>query len=477
MVPQGLPSARDPGLRSPNVLSEFSKEELVELTCELMDDYMLDNMDMLCHPNFHSVLDDDLFEMLKLVCAHIYDDNTEYELYDIIVKANRVYFTTMMPRRSYRGTFTKPLSAGQIAKLEARIAYLRELPQPDQRTTAWYEYRHNLITASNAWKGLGASQSHLNSLIYEKCQPINTEKFSNVNVDSPFHWGQKYEPLSVLVYEKDYNTVVEDFGCIQDEVHKFLGASPDGINVDKSSERYGRMLEIKNRFSYSVPITGIPKLEYWVQMQLQMNVCRLNECDFLETKFLEYESRQAFYEDAYEGQHEGYTGFTRTKAGERKGIFMFFNEHKNGVNKPLYFYPPLDMDEGAFEKWEQETLEQNADKQWISNIYWRLEKLSCVLVLRNKRWFEYATAALGEVWQTVLAERESGYEHRAPKKKRQQQQQWQSKPSAPVLLLDIVKLGVDVPPVAAANPGAAQGRAPTQQQQQPATCLIDIDNL
>ena len=48
--------------------------------------------------------------------------------------------------------------------------------------------------------------------------------FAYVNVDSPLHWGQKYEPLSVLIYESMYNTTVDDFGCIQHDKYKFLGA-------------------------------------------------------------------------------------------------------------------------------------------------------------------------------------------------------------------------------------------------------------
>ena len=34
------------------------------------------------------------------------------------------------------------------------IEYVRNKPQPTQRTPAWYEFRNNLITASNAWKAL-----------------------------------------------------------------------------------------------------------------------------------------------------------------------------------------------------------------------------------------------------------------------------------------------------------------------------------
>ena len=79
----------------------------------------------------------------------------------------------------------------------------------EQRTEEWYLFRHNLITASNAYK-VFESQSTINQLIYEKCQPLKTnsndDKFSTVNVNSTFHWGQKYEPLSVQIYEYIYNT-------------------------------------------------------------------------------------------------------------------------------------------------------------------------------------------------------------------------------------------------------------------------------
>jgi putative phage-type endonuclease len=133
------------------------------------------------------------------------------------------------------------------------------------------------------------SQSSINQLIYEKCQPLKSfdedEEVKMVNTNTAMHWGQKYEPLSVMIYEAKYGTKVEDFGCIQHPIYKFLGASPDGIVINKESQRYGRMLEIKNPVSRE--ITGIPKKEYWTQMQLQMEVCDLDECDFLETKFKE----------------------------------------------------------------------------------------------------------------------------------------------------------------------------------------------
>jgi putative phage-type endonuclease len=206
----------------------------------------------------------------------------------------------------------------KIKYLESQLEELRSKPQPTQRTEEWYKFRHNLITASNAYKAF-ENPSTLNQLIYEKCQPLNTQgdKFSFVNVDTTFHWGQKFEPVSVMYYENEYDTRVGDFGCIQHETYKFLGASPDGINDDPlRPQRFGRMLEIKNIVNRE--IDGIPKKEYWIQMQLQMETCDLNECDFLETRFKEYETEADFLNDG--------AGFTTTMKGEWKGVIMYFSK-------------------------------------------------------------------------------------------------------------------------------------------------------
>jgi hypothetical protein len=172
-----------------------------------------------------------------------------------------------------------------------RLELLAHVPQAEQRTKEWYETRHRLITASNAYKAFEPDSAR-NQLIYEKCQPLKydemedpeNKKFELVNIDSPMHWGQKYEPVSVMYYENLFSTEVSEYGCIQHETYKFLGASPDVIVSDPVLPRFGRMLEIKNIVNRD--IDGIPKKEYWIQMQLQMETCDLNECDFLECSFI-----------------------------------------------------------------------------------------------------------------------------------------------------------------------------------------------
>jgi hypothetical protein len=54
---------------------------------------------------------------------------------------------------------------------------------------------------------------------------------------------------------------------------------------------------------------------------------------------------------------------------------------------------------------------------WIKTIYWKLEEFSCVLVLRNQRWFKDNVAGIQAIWDIVKQERETGYEHRGPNKR------------------------------------------------------------
>ena len=208
--------------------------------------------------------------------------------------------------------------------------------------------------------------------------------------------------MSVLLYEYLYGTKIEDFGCIAHRKYSFLGASPDGIVVNKESDRFGRMLEIKNIVNRE--ITGIPKKEYWIQMQLQMEVWDLNECDFLETKFTEYGDYTEYCEDV-------------TRDNLSKGVIMYFSTSEG---KPLYIYKPIEMHNlDEIEKWEEEVREQNEtpNQIWIKNIYWKLEQMSCVLVLRNRHWFQQNIEEMQRIWNIILEERKTGYEHRGPNKR------------------------------------------------------------
>ena len=402
-------------------------EDFVEMVLHLMEEYVTDDPMAITDPDFHNSFLDEICEMVMSQVGHElwrYSDDVITERLEEICE---IFYASFMPRRSHPTTLILNNNLN-IKQLTKKIDYLRGKPQPAQRTAEWYEFRHKLITASNAYKGF-TDGCELNQLIFEKCQPVRapdtTEKATPtmVNVDTTLHWGQKFEPLSVMIYEHKYKTTIEDFGCIQHDKYSFLGASPDGINVDKTSLRYGRMLEIKNIVNRE--IDGIPKKEYWIQMQLQMKVCDLDECDFLETQFIEYADQEAFKEDVnpeeiYEDDYGNeFVNVCMSKELKYKGIIIYFHT-KEG--KPYYVYKPLDIIEPShIQKWEEIMLDlYQSDKYkytYIKFIYWKLEIMSCVLVLRNRQWFEDNIWELEALWDIVLAERVSGFEHRAPNRK------------------------------------------------------------
>ena len=402
----------------PSIFDEDNTIELMETALHLMEEYVIDNPTAISEPDFH----EDLLEEIKDIFYIQFEeqilgsDFIEDDMNELLEEAFNIFITTFYTERSNNqvpniviletDSNTTTNIVDQDFK-EQKIIGLREIPQPVQRTPEWYQFRWNLITASNAWKAF-ESQSTINQLIYEKCQPIKKfddngdEDVKMVNTNTSLHWGQKFEPLSVLIYEHKYKTQVEDFGCIQHKTYKFIGASPDGIIVNKNCDRYGRMLEIKNVVSRD--INGIPKKEYWVQMQLQMEVCDLDECDFLETKFTEYTDYSAYKNDTTD---------------KMKGIIIYFHT-KDG--KPFYVYKPLTIiEETDITKWEDDTLSlYQSDKYnytYMKFIYWKLDVFSCVLVLRNKDWFKNNIPQLEKVWKIIEQERVTGYEHRAPVKK------------------------------------------------------------
>jgi putative phage-type endonuclease len=276
---------------------------------------------------------------------------------------------------------------------EQHIQILKSLPQPAQKTSEWYKFRHDHITASNAWKAFG-TQSSKNQLIYEKCKPIEIKETNNNGAlsENALTWGHKFEPLTRMIYEDINQTQIEDFGCIEHPTLTFLAASPDGIVTGPTN--FGRMIEIKNVVSRE--INGVPKTDYYIQTQLQMEVCNLNECDFVETKFVEYPSCSDFFQND----------------DKRKGVIAVFvvnAEYK-------YMYMPFSIKtEKDINQWLDNIM--GYEGEWIKNIYWYLDVYSCILIKRKVDWFNYAIPILQDIWNTICVERQGDYSLRAPKKR------------------------------------------------------------
>ena len=440
-----------------DTLSHEERIEIVNTIIQLMYDYVSENSQNIHNPGFHEEMMESVEDLINetINTTTMFDNEMveDLSLTELIDYAIEMFYIQVMPKRSYHSEYLSDKTKNHVfpcnedkRSISTILRHLKEVPQPEQRTMEWHTYRHNLITASNAYKAI-ETESTRNQLIFEKCKPItmevvmpdltgvpisnypsldivrfakseqeleivNSKIFLAVNINTPMHWGQRYEQVSTMYYEMVNNVTVGEYGCIPHKDYNFLGASPDGIVETRDSHLYGRMLEIKNIVNRD--ITGIPLKAYWVQMQLQMEVCDLDKCDFLETRFIEYADRDAFDEDGTflkTGRDNG------SGSSYLKGITLFFI---NKDNLPEYEHKPLEMDETEYtNKWFPMITKKHKElgNCLVHTYYWKLKEISCVLVIRNKLWFDLNINNFNETWNTILKERKTGYAHRAPKKR------------------------------------------------------------
>ena len=371
------------------------KNDLIETIQIFIHEILEKNPRLYERYDFNDELYDIVSETFRSCYAEELDIILKFDLNDIISEAINMYFCTHKPR-SYTNTFY-PFDAN-YEELEQHIKKNMKKEQPEQKTGAWYKFRHGMLTASSIWKCL-STEGNKNNLIYQKCLPNDKNSKRGVNVNSAMHWGHKYEPVSTQLYEEEHETEVAEVGCVRHDTIPFLGASPDGINIKRNHPLYGRALEIKNPVSRQ--LSGIPKFDYWVQMQLQMEVWNFEEVDFLETVFKEYDCEEDFEKDG---------DYNTTIDGKKKGIIVVFSG-----TSPVYEYMPFGLSKSEGEEWIDNIIDTHSNLSWIQNIFWYLQDVSCVLVPRNREWFAAALPCFRNVWKIIERERVNGYAHRAPK--------------------------------------------------------------
>lgn len=313
--------------------------------------------------------------------------NVLLELSKLILKPNLKPKSKLKPKNKKIEIEPELTSLSMISQKKI-FNELRKIGGIKQRSPEWYSIRETLITASSAASilkktavvcGAYIKNYKLTNFILDRscCNPYSSKtefilgkcgmnKFTG-NIAT--RWGQKYEQVASDIYSFKTNSRIEEFGLLIHPKYTWLGASPDGITHE------GVMLEIKCPFRRK--ITGVPPFYYWVQCQLQLEVCNLERCDFEECKFSEFKTESDF--DSSE---------------KEKGIFM---EYINEFNEKDYFYPPTDIyfnSSGiagqALKEWFLEKMYDLPSelRRGIRPIYWALEHYSVTTIYRNQAWFE-----------------------------------------------------------------------------------------
>lgn len=315
-------------------------------------------------------------------------------------------------------------------KLEKHFQTLFHTPQPEQRTKAWYDFRHLRVTASDTATAVDLNPYEpFENFIVKKCDP-----------DFPFHdnihchHGKKHEPVATMIYEHIYNNKVTEFGCLPSLKYPMLAASPDGICSKSTldgqfSDRLGTMLEIKCPVTRAIYTKGkirgtICPFYYYCQIQQQLLCCELDKCDFWQCQLIEYATRDEYLQDTTfkckfaEGDNGKESDINPLIT---RGCIIQLLPHKYELDptnkndchefKAQFLYPPrLDLTMEEYDSWCVNSISnwkienpELADNYFFDKIiYWKLPKCHNVEIKKEEDWFiNNIYSVLKETWEKV----------------------------------------------------------------------------
>lgn len=289
--------------------------------------------------------------------------------------------------------------------------------QPKQGTKQWIIQRYNSLTASTIGACLPRSEKICETyvetfglqekFIYDENKFCDSYSNRQEVIDKktgkgkPFvgnaatTFGSRYEPAAQNIYCQVNQTDLIEFGVIPHQQFNWLGASPDGCTSD------GKLVEIKcpmnRRISDKIP------LGYYMQIQLQLEVCDLDECDFLDVDVNEFLREETFFEyyDGEEDKNED-IGFTRY------GVILELEQKVDEI-RPTYLHaPPSILDPRE----QYEFLEEVDDNRYRRYHFYRIRNFIQTNVKRDRLWFERSLPILADLWSEIKEIRSENFQQR-----------------------------------------------------------------
>jgi len=153
-----------------------------------------------------------------------------------------------------------------------QVARARELlaaEYAEQRSQEWLDLRDQMITASDVASAIGENHYETPDAFIKK-KVLKTKWAGNA---ATAH-GTLLEPLVRDLYDARTGRKSHEIGLVQHRQYPWLGASPDGVTED------GLLIEIKCPLTRKIE-AKVPK-HYWPQVQLQLEITDLEECDFVQ---------------------------------------------------------------------------------------------------------------------------------------------------------------------------------------------------
>lgn len=278
-----------------------------------------------------------------------------------------------------------------------RITALQAGPQVDQHSAEWYTQRRNRLTASEFGDLFTAGRRK--ALLASKVDPTAARDYvqtTTVSIAQPdgtmiaTYWGHRFEPVVRQIYEEEIagrGVVCDTLGRFTHRTHPWLSASPDGLVV--SGPLAGRLIEIKAPKSRK-PGAFVPN-DYYVQMQVQMEVCDLDAVDFLEACFAQ---KPTFHYETGTMSEELPSGLADA---HWKGRVEVYGHHDNPTTWSYRYSIAVEDLEDA--EW---LTPAPTDVPLLESTVWWLVGWYPRTVLRNRRWWgEVGGPEAGRFWTDV----------------------------------------------------------------------------
>jgi hypothetical protein len=308
----------------------------------------------------------------------------EKQSFDIVKDIAFNVFECFLGRAGAVGWSSEPAE-----KRKEHIDHIMTLSHVPQRTSEWYLQGKKVLTASE-FATLYKSPRAISQLVMSKVLPTEpidavakTNRLACMTCEmGPFDWGIRFEPIVKHVLSKvpagednggpHWGATIVESGRLLHPVDPLLAASPDGLIVDATDKRHvGRLLEIKCPITRTIG-EGVP-FEYWCQMQIQMEVTNIHECDYVEMKI-----------DSIQKNETVLSG-----GAQPDGHIWLFQKMSEGC--PMMY---------AYTEDEKRAAEESG-AELIETIPWRVDKFYSVTVPRDRAWFESTKEMRARFWADV----------------------------------------------------------------------------
>ena len=316
-----------------------------------------------------------------------------------------------------------------IDTIDKSLERIKKYIGDTQRSAEWFAKRNEMLTASIAGailkvnipkkKGVYIIRDKILPYVTQESQEENEADTKEVtinktvsipnNPDQASVRGTRYEPIIRNAYArllpKDASSsdiplkeLVVEYDCVQHPNYSFLGASPDGI-VMKGPIR-GRMVEIKCPMPGSIDKDGnTVRHSYWCQMQLQMEVCDLPQCDYVRAIVWDTESSKDAYQLLKKKRENYRTGRINTHVGEEDAKILAMGTVWMNAENGEYVYEP----EGRFVRNSELYKREGCNPAFIRHYFILKKDWMVIRVERNHSWFrDTFLPKAKEVWEEVL---------------------------------------------------------------------------